>query len=85
MHTFRSLDRQIGLIPSALALALAHVDLGHGREEAYRQQHPEALKTLIEIARIQSTEASNAIERITAPRKRIEALRGREDDAGESL
>ncbi|HTW41976.1 MAG TPA: Fic family protein [Solirubrobacteraceae bacterium] len=74
MHTFRSLDRQLGLIPASMALALAGVDLGRGREEAYRQQHPEALKTLIEIARIQSTEASNAIEQITAPRKRIEAL-----------
>jgi Fic family protein len=74
MHTFRSLDRQLGLIPASMALALAGVDLGRGREEAYRQQHPEALKTLIEMARIQSTEASNAIERITAPRKRIEAL-----------
>jgi Fic family protein len=74
MHTFRSLDRQLGLIPGSMALALAAVDLGRGREEAYRQQHPEALKTLVEIARIQSTEASNAIEQITAPRKRIEAL-----------
>jgi Fic family protein len=74
MHTFRSLDRQIGLVPGSMAVALAGVDLGRGREEAYRQQHPEALKTLVEIARIQSTEASNAIEHITAPRKRIEAL-----------
>ncbi len=57
-----------------MALALAGVDLGLGRGEADRQQHPEALKTLIAIARIQSTEASNAIEQITAPRKRIEAL-----------
>ena len=57
-----------------MARALAGVDLGRGREEAYKQQHPETLKTLVEIARIQSTEASNAIEHITAPRKRIEAL-----------
>lgn len=74
MHTFRSLDRQLGLIPGSMALALAGVDRGRGREEAHSQQHPETLKTLVEIARIQSTEASNAIERITAPRRRIEAL-----------
>jgi Fic family protein len=74
MHTFRSLDRQFGLIPSSMALALAGIDLGRGRQEAHRQQQPEALKTLVEIARIQSTEASNAIEHVTAPRKRIEAL-----------
>lgn len=74
MHTFRSLEQQIGLIPGSMARALAGIDLGRGREEAFRQQHPEALKTLIEIARIQSTEASNAIENITAPPARIQAL-----------
>jgi Fic family protein len=74
MHTFRVLDRQIGMIPASMARTLAGIDLVRGREEAFRRQHPEALKTLTEIARIQSTEASNAIERITAPRKRIEAL-----------
>ncbi len=50
MHTFRPLDRQLGLIPASMALTLAGVDLGRGHEEAYRQQHPEALKTLVEIA-----------------------------------
>lgn len=74
MHTFRVLDQQIGMIPASMARALAGVELARGREEAFREQHPEALKTLTEIARIQSTEASNAIEHITAPRKRIEAL-----------
>jgi Fic family protein len=57
-----------------MARALAGIDLARGREEAFREQHPEALKTLTQIARIQSTEASNAIEQITAPRRRIEAL-----------
>lgn len=53
---------------------LSAIDVGRGRAEAFRRQHPEALKTLVDIARIQSTEASNAIENVTAPRKRIEAL-----------
>ena len=53
---------------------LSAIDLGRGREEVFRRQHPEALKTLIDVARIQSTEASNAIENVTAPRKRIAAL-----------
>lgn len=74
MHTFRTLERQIGMVPGSMARALGGIDAGRGREEAFREQHPEALKTLIEVARIQSTEASNAIERITAPRKRIEAI-----------
>lgn len=45
-----------------------------GREEAFRRQNPAGLDTLREIALIQSTEASNAIENIHAPRERIEAL-----------
>jgi Fic family protein len=74
MHTFRVLEQQIGLVPAPMVRAIAGVDLSRGREEVFRRQHPEALRTLTEIARIQSTEASNAIEQITAPRKRIEAL-----------
>lgn len=62
------------MIPASMARALAGIERARGREEAFREQHPEALKTLTEVARIQSTEASNAIERITAPRKRIEEL-----------
>jgi Fic family protein len=74
MHTFRTLERQIGMVPASMVNQLSAVDVGRGREEAFRRQHPEALKTLVEMARIQSTEASNAIENITAPRKRIAAL-----------
>lgn len=74
MHTFRTLEQQIGMVPASIVNQLSAIDIGRGREEAYRRQHPEALKTLVEIARIQSTEASNAIENVTAPRKRIAAL-----------
>jgi Fic family protein len=74
VHTFRTIDRQIGLVPANLVAQLSAIDVGRGRAEAFRRQHPEALRTLVEIARIQSTESSNAIENITAPRKRIEAL-----------
>lgn len=74
MHTFRTLERQIGMVPASMVNQLSAIDVGRGREEAFRRQHPEALRTLVEMARIQSTEASNAIENITAPRKRIAAL-----------
>lgn len=73
-HTFRTLDKQIGLVPQAIVAQLSAIDIGRGREEAFRRQHPEALLQLTEIARIQSTEASNEIEGIKAPRKRIAAL-----------
>jgi len=74
MHTFRTIERQIGMVPASVARMLGAIDLARGREEAFRERHPEALKTLIEIARIQSTEASNAIEQVTAPHQRIRAL-----------
>jgi Fic family protein len=74
MHTFRVLDKQIGLVPAPIARTLGTVDTFRGREDAFRMQRPQILATLVDVARIQSTEASNAIEHIVAPRRRIEAL-----------
>lgn len=74
MHSFRTLDQQIGLVPTSIVNQLRAIDRGQGREEVFLRQHPEALVALTEIARIQSTEASNEIEGIKAPRKRIAAL-----------
>ena len=74
MHTFRVLDQQIGLVPAAIARTLGAIDTGRGREDAFRMQRPQILDALVDVARIQSTEASNAIEQVVAPRKRIEAL-----------
>jgi len=73
-HTLRTLEHQIGSIPAGLVTALAQVDERKGRAQVFSPQHPAQLKTLIEIARIQSTEASNEIEGITAPPARIAAL-----------
>jgi Fic family protein len=74
MHTFRTLDRQIGMIPAPLVTALGGIDRAQGGERALRAQYPKALRTLREIARIQSVEASNAIESIRAPAERIRQL-----------
>lgn len=74
MHTFRTLDRQIGLVPAPMTVALRAIDQSQGSERAFSLQHPEALKTLIQIARIQSVESSNAIEDVTAPHARVVEL-----------
>jgi len=74
MHTFRTLDRQIGMVPAAIAATLGGIDRAQGRERALAQRNPEALRTLREIARVQSVEASNAIENVTAPPERIRQL-----------
>jgi Fic family protein len=71
MQTFRDIERHLGMVPAPTVAALNEVAAGRGREEAFRLQSPQVLETLTEVARIQSTESSNAIERITAPPQRI--------------
>ena len=45
-----------------------------GKQELYLKQHPEELNKLVEIAKVQSTEASNAIEGIITTNTRIRKL-----------
>ena len=45
-----------------------------GRQQLYLQQKPEELDKLVEIAKIQSTEASNEIEGIRTTNSRLKQL-----------
>ncbi|MCQ2424599.1 MAG: Fic family protein [Lachnospiraceae bacterium] len=45
-----------------------------GRQELYLEQQPEALEKLVEVAKVQSTQASNAIEGIVTTSTRIRQL-----------
>lgn len=45
-----------------------------GKQELFLKQHPEELEKLVEIAKVQSTEASNAIEGIVTTNTRIRQL-----------
>ena len=45
-----------------------------GRQKLYLEQKPQGLETLVEIAKIQSTESSNAIEGITTTKARLKSL-----------
>lgn len=72
--TFDDLQKHLGHVPTDVLMLLREVDQAQGREVAFRRQHPERLEALTQIARVQSTEASNAIEGITAPAARIKAL-----------
>lgn len=47
-----------------------------GKQELYLKQRPEELEKLVEIAKMQSTEASNAIEGIVTTSTRIRQLMG---------
>ena len=51
-----------------------------GKQQLYRRQRPELLEALLTVAKIESTDASNKLEGITAPEARLEAL-VREHDA----
>jgi Fic family protein len=74
VSSFRDLSRHFGGIPPGTVTSLTTIAGARGRAELYRQQNPSGLETLRQVALIQSTEASNAIENIHAPLARIEAL-----------
>jgi Fic family protein len=74
MQSFRGLGKHFDLIPSAINRQLSEIDIARGRQEAFARQHPAALESLKQVALIESVEASNAIENITAPKKRLEEL-----------
>lgn len=74
MNSFRDLSRHFGGIPPGIVTSLTSIAEARGRAELYRQQNPSRLEALRQVALIQSTEASNAIENIHAPLARIEGL-----------
>jgi Fic family protein len=74
MQTFRDLDKHLGMLPAPLVNSLTEIAAGQGRQEAFQRQSPMILQTLREVALIQSVEASNAIENITVPAKRLREL-----------
>ncbi len=75
MSSFRDLRRHFGALPPGTVASLTSIAEARGTAaEALPRQNPGGLETLRRVATIQSTEASNAIENIHAPRARIEAL-----------
>ena len=57
-----------------ILIKVANIHEAKGRQELYLAQKPEELNRLVEIAKIQSTEASNAIEGIRTPNSRLKQL-----------
>lgn len=74
MSTYVDVDAMLGAVPGDVIELLRAVDQSQGKAALYRVQNPRRLETLRQIARIQSTEASNAIEGIHAPNARVRAL-----------
>ena len=59
---------------SELLSLIAAINREAGKQELYLKQRPEELEKLVEIAKIQSTESSNAIEGIVTTNTRIKQL-----------
>lgn len=74
METLRHHDRLLDPVPGEIVRLLAALEREGGIAAAKRAQYREPLKALLTVARIQSTEASNAIEGIVAPTNRLRAL-----------
>jgi Fic family protein len=74
VSSFRDVARHLGALKPGTVASLVRIAEARGREDVSRHQSPAGLETLRQVALIQSTESSNAIENIRAPRARIEAL-----------
>jgi Fic family protein len=74
MNSFEnSFDRRLPLT-HALVKSLGLLREYRGKEQLYREQVPQVLETLKQVAMIQSTESSNRIEGVVAPPQRIRDL-----------
>ena len=74
MRTFNYSELKNQKWDSEIIALIAAIYKGAGKQEMYLKQRPEELKKLVEIAKIQSTEASNAIEGIVTTSTRIRQL-----------
>lgn len=74
MRTFNYSELKNQKWDTEVLALIAAIYKGAGKQEMYLKQRPEELKKLVEIAKIQSTEASNAIEGIVTTSTRIRQL-----------
>jgi Fic family protein len=74
VKSFIDLDRTFAGQPRQIAVLLATIDAGRGREDLFKSQRPQVLEQLSHDARIESITASNAIEGINVAEERARAL-----------
>lgn len=61
-------------IPANIVRLISQIQESKGRQDLFIQQQPETLNSLLEVARIQSTEASNKIEGIYTSNSRMKEI-----------
>lgn len=74
MRTFNYSEIKGKMWDSDILGLIAAIYKEAGKQEMYLKQRPEELEKLVEIAKVQSTEASNAIEGIVTTSTRIKQL-----------
>jgi len=74
MKNFEYKDTPRALLTPDVVAMLTSIHENKGRQELFIEAHADALTTLMEIAKIQSTGASNRIEGINTTDKRLEEL-----------
>ena len=74
MMTFRDNKLENLSIPMRVVRLISEINQYKGKQDLYRQQSPQILDGLRQVAVIQSTEASNSIEGITIRASRLKQL-----------
>ena len=74
MKTFDFAESAKSLYTSDIVAMLTRIHEHKGKQELFIETHADALSTLLEVAKIQSTGASNRIEGIGTTDKRLEEL-----------
>jgi len=74
VKSFVELERSLAGQPPRLGVVLSRIDVGRGREELYRDQVPELLRSLANQTRVASVSASSAIEGVTVDPDRAERI-----------
>ena len=74
MEQFEYARRLQSVMTPRVVVAVAGLREHRGRQVLYETAHPKTLETLVEVAKIQSTDTSNKIENISTTKKRLREL-----------
>ena len=74
MHEFDFINRPKNLLTPEVVALLTRLHECRGRQELFIEAEPDVLTALLEIAKIQSTDASNRIEGIYTTDERLKAI-----------
>lgn len=74
MHTFDFIKRPKDLLTPEVVALLTRLHESRGRQELFVEDEPDILTALLEVAKIQSTDASNRIEGVYTTDERLKAI-----------